>query len=112
MKNIPDPCGSNPGFMRIAAIYIMYCLHGCNCRNKDGLRANTLQGYATAIGTLFTLRGFNPPVDTSNHNNMGGIIITNLKKEEDIAMQRYPLSNAIFAELQRKAATSHLLDSE
>ena len=38
-------------------------------------------------------------VDTSHPNNMGGIIIANCKREEDIALQRYPLSNAIFAEL-------------
>ena len=43
---------------------------------------------------------------------MGGIIITNHKSEEDVAMQRYPLSNAICSELQRKTATSHSLDSE
>ena len=112
MKNIPDPCRPDPGYMHIAAIYIMYCLHGCNCRNMDGLRAGTLRGYASAIGTLFTLRGFKPPIDISDPNNLGGIIITNRKREEDIAAQRCPLSNAIFAELQRKASASHSLDSE
>ena len=112
MKNIPDPCGPNPGYICIAAIYIMYCLHGCNCRNKDGLHADTLQGYALAIGTMFTLQGFNPPVDILDPNNLGGIIITNCKREEEVASQRCPLSNAIFAELQRKATTSHSLDSE
>ena len=55
MKNISDPCGSKLGYMHIASIYIMYCLHGCNCRNKDGMCADTLQVYATAIGALFTL---------------------------------------------------------
>ena len=112
MKNIPDPCGPDPGYMRIAAIYIMYCLHGCNCRNMNGLRADTLRGYASAIGTLFTLRGFKPPIDISDPNNLGGIIITNRKREEDVAAQRCPLSNAIFAELQRKATASHSFDSE
>jgi len=112
MKNIPDPCGPDPGYMRIAAIYIMYCLHGCNCRNMDGLHADILRGYASAIGTLFTLRGFKPPIDISDPNNLGGIIITNRKREEEITAQRCPLSNAIFAELQRKASASHSLDSE
>ena len=111
MKNIPDPCGSDPGYIRIAAIYIMYCLHGCNCRNKDGMQANTLQGYTTAIGTLLTLQGIKPLVDMSDPNNIGGIIIKNRKREEDVAMQRYPLSNAIFSELQRKSAMSHSLDT-
>ena len=92
--------------------YIMYCLHGCNCRNMNGLRADTLQGYASAIGTLFTLRGFKPPVDISDPNNLGGIIITNRKREEDVAVQQSPLSNPFFSELQRRARTSHLLDSK
>ena len=78
----------------------------------DGLGANTLRGYASAIGTLFTLRGFKPPIDISDPNNLGGIIITNRKREEEIAAQRCPLSNAIFAELQQKASASHSLDSE
>jgi hypothetical protein len=112
MKNIPDPCGPDPGYIRIAAIYIMYCLHGCNCRNMNGLRADTLQGYASAIGTLFTLRGFKPPIDISDPNNLGGIIITNCKREEDVAAQCSPLSNQIFAEVQRKATASHSHDSK
>ena len=97
-------CRSNPGYM-------LYCLHGCSRRNKDGLQANTLQGYATAIETLFMPQGFKPPVDRFDSNNTGGIIITNRKREEDIVLQGYPLSSAVFAEHQRKAAMSHLLDS-
>ena len=97
MKNIQDPCGPEPGYIRIAAIYIMYCLHGCNCRNKYGLCPDTLQGYASAIGTLFMLQGFKPPVDISDPNNLGGIIITNRKREEDVATQKSPLLNPIFA---------------
>ena len=58
------------------------------------------------------LRGFKPLVDTSDPNNMKGIINTNHKREEDVAMQRYPLSNAIFANLKNKAAMSHSLDSK
>jgi hypothetical protein len=78
----------------------------------NGLRADTLRGYASAIGTLFTLRGFKPPVDISDPNNLGGIIITNRKREEDVAAQRSPLSNPIFAEIQRRSRASHLFDSE
>ncbi len=78
----------------------------------NGLRADTLQGYASAIGTLFTLRGFKPQIDISEPNNLGGIIITNRKREEDVAAQRSPLSNAIFAELQLQATASHLFYSE
>jgi hypothetical protein len=39
------------------------------------------------------------PVDTSNPNNMAGILINNLVKEEDIARQRSPLDSNIFAKL-------------
>jgi hypothetical protein len=40
------------------------------------------------------------PVNTPNPNNMAGILINNLVKEEDIARQRSPLdSNSIFAKL-------------
>jgi hypothetical protein len=78
----------------------------------NGLRADTLRCYASAIGTLFTLRGFKPPIDITDPNNLGGIIITKRKREEDVASQQCPLSNAIFAKLQRKATASHSFDSE
>jgi hypothetical protein len=39
------------------------------------------------------------PVDTSDPNNMAGILINNLVKEEDIARQSIPLDSYIFAEL-------------
>jgi hypothetical protein len=39
------------------------------------------------------------PIDTSDPNNMAGILIINLVKEEDIARQRSPLDSNIFAEL-------------
>jgi hypothetical protein len=52
------------------------------------------------------------PVDTSNPNNMAGILINNLVKEEDIARQRSPLDSNIFAELLQKSNVSCLPDSE
>jgi hypothetical protein len=39
------------------------------------------------------------PVDTSDPNNMVGILINNLIKEEDIPRQRSLLDSNIFAEL-------------
>ena len=112
MMGIPDPCGPDPGYVQIAAMYLKHLQFGVNYTNKDGLRAATLSGYATAIGTLFTLRGYNPPVVTSDLNNEGSCIISNCKKEEDIAIQRLPLNNKIFAELQRSAENSKSPDSE
>jgi hypothetical protein len=39
------------------------------------------------------------PVDTSDPNNMAGILINNLVKKEDITRQRSPLDSNTFAEL-------------
>ncbi len=39
------------------------------------------------------------PVNTTDPNNMAGILINNLVKEEDIARQRSPLDSIIFAQL-------------
>jgi hypothetical protein len=39
------------------------------------------------------------PIDSSDPNNMAGILINNLVKEEDIARQRSPLDSNIFAKL-------------
>ncbi len=39
------------------------------------------------------------PVNTSDPNNMAGILINNLVNEEDIARQHSPLNSNIFAKL-------------
>ncbi len=61
---------------------------------------------------LFKLQDMKPPIDVANPNNVSGILINNLVKEEDIARQRSPLDSAIFAELLRKSNVSCSLDSE
>jgi hypothetical protein len=83
-----------------------------NYYNKDVLRLSTLRGYATAVNTLFQLRGFKQPTDLSNPSNMAGIIINNLIKEENVASQCSPLDSTIFAELQRAASSSHSCNSD
>ena len=55
---IPDPCGNEIGYQRIVAIYIKFVMCGINYYNKDVLRLSTLQGYATAVNTLFQLRSY------------------------------------------------------
>ena len=110
--NLSDPCGDDTEYELLAAIYIKFLQFGVNYTNKDGLRAQTLGGYATAISNLFKFRGFRTPIDTSDPNNYGGILIANHKKEEDIAAQRYPLTSAIFAELGKRASLSNSADSE
>jgi hypothetical protein len=69
-------------------------------------------GYATAVNTLFQLRGLKHPINLSNPSNMAGIIINNLTKEETVASQHSPLDSTIFAELQRAASSSHSCNSD
>ena len=108
----PDPCGHQRGYQRIVAIYIKYLMTGINFRNKDFLRLATVQGYASSINLLFKLRDMKPPIDVADPNNVSGILINNLVKEEDIARQRISLDSAIFAKLLRKSNVSCFLDSE
>ncbi len=51
-------------------------------------------------------------VDTSDPNNMAGILINNLVKEEDIARQHSPLDSNIFAKLLQKLNVSCSPDLE
>jgi hypothetical protein len=85
---------------------------GINFRNKDFLRLATVQGYASSINLLFKLRDMKPPINMADPNNISGILINNLAKEEDIPRQRSPLDSAIFAKLLRKLNVSRSLDSE
>jgi hypothetical protein len=96
---ILDSCGHQKGYQHIFAIYIKYLMSGVNFRNKDFLRLATVQGYVTSINSLFRLQSMEAPVDTSDPNNMVGILINNLVREEDIARQRSPLDSNIFAKL-------------
>jgi hypothetical protein len=93
---IPYPCGPNVGYQRIVAIYIKFLQSGVNNYNRDNLRLMTLVRYAKAINMLFTLHAFKPPVDLNDKNNMTGILINNLIKEDNIPTQRSPLDKAIF----------------
>ncbi len=61
---------------------------GINYYNKDVLQLSTLWGYATAVNTLFHLRGFKQPTNLSNPSNMASIIINNFIKEETVVSQR------------------------
>ncbi len=63
------------------------------------MRSKTIKGYAAGINTLFTLQGMKAPIVLSDPNNMAGIPINNLIKEEDIARQRSLLDSNIYAEL-------------
>ena len=95
-----------------SSLYIGYLTSGVNFRNKDSLRSNTVKGYATGINSLFALRGMEALIVLSDPNNMAGILINNLIKEEDIARQRSPLDSKIYAEMLRRSNASRSLDLE
>ena len=84
---------------------------GLNCRNKALVRSDTVKGYAAAVNTLFTLRAFPPPANFDDPFNMSAILICNLAREENIARQRSPLDNAIFARMQQTSANNPSRDS-
>ena len=95
----------------MVAIYIKYVILGVNYNNKSMIRSDTASGYAKAVNTLFELRGFPHPANLQVADNMSAVIIRNLEREEDIARQRHPLDNDIFAKLQQLAANSKSPDS-
>jgi hypothetical protein len=96
---IPDPCGSYPGYQRIMSIYIKYVQCGININNIRTLRSAMVRGYAESVNTLFRLRNMPAPADLSDPNNMSAMLINNMLWEEQIARQRAPLDNKIFAEI-------------
>jgi hypothetical protein len=103
---IPDPCGPNVGYQSIAAIYIKYLVSRVNYYNESNLHSATLCGYATAMNMLFELRKYRPPINFNDNHNIAGVIISNIMKEENIAIQQTPLDNSIFAEIQQSACES------
>ena len=108
---IPDPCGSYLGYQRIVAIYIKYVQCGVNINNIKSIRPATVRGYAESVDTLFRLRNMPAPADLSDPNNMSAMLINNMLREEQIARQRAPLDNDIFAEIRRVADASKSDDS-
>ena len=89
------------------AIYIKYVQSGVNYYNNKQVHCSTtVQGYAEAVNALFKLRGFAPPADLSDSNNMTATLINNMLRKEDIACQRAPLDNEIVAELRCSVTSS------
>ncbi len=82
------------------AIYIKYVQYGINYNNKQVLCSAMVQGYAEAVNNLFKLRSFSPTANLSDPNSMMAILLNNMLWEEDIARQRAPLDNKIFAKLR------------
>ncbi len=112
LMGIPDLCGPHEGYKRIVAIYTKYLQSGINYYNKNNLRSATLHGYAIAVNTLFKLRNYRQPIDFNDKNNMAGVIISIIIKEENIAKQCAPLDSTIFAKIQQLSQKSNNLDSD
>jgi hypothetical protein len=93
------------------AIYIKYVQCGVNYNNKQVLCSAMVRGYAKAVINLFKLRSFSPPADLSDPNEMTAILLNNMLQEEDIARQRAPLNNKIFAKLRQTVIASKCKDS-
>ena len=64
---------------------------GNNYCSLESLRTATCKGCATDAAKLFTLREFSSSVDFSDETNRATILINNLEREEDIAVERRPL---------------------
>jgi hypothetical protein len=90
IMGISDPCGSHKGYQRIGGIYTKYLQSGINYYIKNNLRSTTLRGYAASVNMLFNLGKYRPLIDTNDENDMAGVIINNIAKEENIAKQRSP----------------------
>ncbi len=111
IMGIPDPCRSNVGYQRIMTIYINLQTR-VNYYNKNNLHSTTLHGYAMAINMLFKLHKYRLLINFHDDNNMAGVIINNIIKEENIAKQQAPLDNAIFAKIQQSALDSYNPNSD
>jgi hypothetical protein len=102
-----EPVGENAGYQTLASTFLLDVIEGNNFHSKQELRSKTVEGYAKAVNTLFSLRGFPSPVDFTNPGNKGHILIKNLAVAENVANQRNPLSPAIIAALIGAAQNSH-----
>ena len=100
-NGIEDPCGPEQGRELLLAIFAKFVSMGDNYKNLQNLRSATVKNYVIDAGKLYAMRGFKNPVDFNDPDNLVKIIVDNLQAEEDIATQRSPLTNEIYAELHK-----------
>ena len=60
----------------------------------------------TSINELFVLRGFHPPVNLADKQDINVKIINAIESEESVANQRSPITNEMFAQMGANAANS------
>ncbi len=102
---IPDPIGNDRGYTLILACFIEQLMHDHNSQST------TVCGYIRSINILFQLRNCTIPADLSDNENICSKIIKSRKQEEDIARQRSPITNEIFAYLLNRNRDNALQDS-
>jgi len=74
-----------------------------NYKNVKFIRSITCKGYAESVSLLFELRGHPNPADFADESNYTRMIVHHLEREEEVAKQRKPLDDKIFAEAKRMA---------
>ena len=74
-------------------------------------QSTTVCGYIQSINILFQLRNCTIPADLSDKENVRTKIIKAREQEEDIARQRSPITNEIFAYLLNHARDGASQDS-
>ena len=102
---IPDPIGNDRGYTLILACFIEQLMHDHNSQST------TVCGYIRSINILFQLRNCTIPADLLDNENICSKIFKSRKQEEDIARQRSPITNEIFAYLLNRNRDNALQDS-
>jgi hypothetical protein len=91
IMGIPDLCRPNVGYQRIVAICIIYLQSGVHYYSKKNLCSATLRGCAMTIKMLSELQKYRPLINFNDVNNMAGVILSNIIKEENITNNKLPL---------------------
>ena len=99
-KNIPDPCGEEPGYEQVVACFVENLILNCNPRSK------TVLGYVQSINKLFEYHGFSIPADLSDRKNITSKLIHTREREETIARRRSPITREMFVEMANLACNS------
>jgi hypothetical protein len=77
-----------------------------NSATTRDLQAKTVKGYVESVNRLFKLRGFPIPANLSDINNTCTRLIDVMETEEVIAKQQNPITNEMFANLEKPAQQS------
>ncbi len=102
---IPDPVGQDRGYTFIVACFIEQLMHNHNSQST------TVYGYIRSINIFFQLHNCTILVDLSDKENICTKIVKAREQEEDIARQRSPITNEIFAEILNNSQANALQDS-